>query len=573
MDKTFAELNTLLSGHLMPKPLLIAERFRFWDKMQEQGETIPEYAAELRRLSNTCEFPTNFFDEALRDKFVHGMSHSPTQKALLTKDNSLTFQKALDTAIAIELAEGDSRTLRGAASNNDGHSVNRVQFSKNRNQKGNFSNRNKPQQAARPEKKCYRCGKGTHNPNVCKYKQYKCNKCGVKGHLAAVCRNTQAQSGAQNQVQQPSANYHVNVQEVDVNETSQGVQNAEQDDPIGLYSVNVHPNESKSVKPILLSVSVNQVPLEFELDTGAAYTIVPRHMYEEKLNHVNLQPSNLKFDTYSDGGHLPLLGEAMVDVEYDGQKHTLLVVVADIQSKTKPAVFGRNWLSVIKLNWESLFRIMHTSELDKVLDKHPSVFKPGVGEMTIKAKLYVKPGAKPRFNKARPVPYALREQLETEYKRLQDAGILIPVAHAEWAAPVVPVVKTDKSIRVCGDFKVSINESLIVDKYPLPNPQDLFAALSGGKFFTKLDLTQAYQQMSLSEESRKYVTINTHMGLFKYTRLPYGVASAPSIFQSAMEQILQGIDGVLCYLDDILITGATEHDHLQRLDLVLQRLY
>ena len=87
-----------------------------------------------------------------------------------------------------------------------------------------------------------------------------------------------------------------------------------------------------------------------------------------------------------------------------------------------------------------------------------------------------------------------------------------------------------------------------IDKYPLPNPQDLFAVLAGGKIFTKLDLSHAYQQMPLNdEESQKYVTINTHMGLFRYTRLPYGIASAPSMFQAQMEQVLQGIPGVLVF--------------------------
>lgn len=86
-DKTYEELVTLLSGHFMPKPLIIAERFKFWTRMQGQNENVTSYAAELRRLSNTCEFPQVFLDEALRDKFVHGISHMPTQKNFLTKDN------------------------------------------------------------------------------------------------------------------------------------------------------------------------------------------------------------------------------------------------------------------------------------------------------------------------------------------------------------------------------------------------------------------------------------------------------------------------------------------------------
>ena len=96
--------------------------------------------------------------------------------------------------------------------------------------------------------------------------------------------------------------------------------------------------------------------------------------------------------------------------------------------------------------------------------------------------------------------------------------------------------------------------------------------LTGGKIFTKLDLTAAYQQMLLDKESSKLVVINTHQGLYRYTRLPFGVASAPAVFQRAMDSILQGIPHVICYIDDILITGATVAEHDSNLDEVLRRL-
>ena len=111
-----------------------------------------------------------------------------------------------------------------------------------------------------------------------------------------------------------------------------------------------------------------------------------------------------------------------------------------------------------------------------------------------------------------------------------------------------------------------------MEQYPLPKPQDLFATLSRGEKFTKLDLQQAYLQLQLEEESRKYVTINTHRDLFEYTRLPFGVASAPALFQRIMDSILQGIPSVKCYIDDILITGANDEEHLKNLEQVLQRL-
>ena len=127
-------------------------------------------------------------------------------------------------------------------------------------------------------------------------------------------------------------------------------------------------------------------------------------------------------------------------------------------------------------------------------------------------------------------------------------------------------------MRLCGDFRLTVNPVSKLNRYPIPKVEDLFATLEGGTKFTKLDLSQAYQQLKLDAESKKYVVINTHKGLFRYTRLPYGVSSAPGIFQKAMESLLQGIPKVTVYLDDILVTGTSEEEHLQSLEEVLRRL-
>ena len=191
---------------------------------------------------------------------------------------------------------------------------------------------------------------------------------------------------------------------------------------------------------------------------------------------------------------------------------------------------------------------------------------------TFEASLSVKPECKPRFHKARPVPFALKPAIERELDRLEEAGIIQKVAHSLWAAPVVPVPKGDGQIRLCGDYKVTINPELEIDQYPLPKPEELFARLAGGKRFTKIDLTHAYQQMILEESSRKFVTLNTHRGLYQLTRLPFGVASAPALFQRVMDTVLQGIDKTICYIDDILVTGSTVEEHLQNLESVFKRL-
>ena len=139
---------------------------------------------------------------------------------------------------------------------------------------------------------------------------------------------------------------------------------------------------------------------------------------------------------------------------------------------------------------------------------------------------------------------------------------------SDWAAPIVPVLKQDGSVRICGDYRVTVNMAARTESYPLPRIDDLFASLNGGKTFTTLDLAHAYQQILLDEESRKLVVINTHKGLFRYNRLPFGVASAPAIFQRTIEGILRGIPHVCVYLDDILVTGNTDDEHLHTLEEV-----
>ena len=141
-----------------------------------------------------------------------------------------------------------------------------------------------------------------------------------------------------------------------------------------------------------------------------------------------------------------------------------------------------------------------------------------------------------------------------------------------WATPVVPIPKPDGTVRLCGDFKITVNPALYIDQHPIPKAEDLFTTLAGGKKFSKLDLSQAYQQMLLHPDDQKYTTINTHLGLYQYTRLPFGIASAPAVFQQAMEKILHGIPKVICYLDDVLITAQNDEEHLKTLKTVSCRL-
>ena len=210
--------------------------------------------------------------------------------------------------------------------------------------------------------------------------------------------------------------------------------------------------------------------------------------------------------------------------------------------------------------------------LHTTLQSYPNVFKSVQGTIKgITAKLEMKNDAQPKFCRARPVPYALQEAIEEEYHPLESGGIMEKVEFSEWATPMVHVPKADGTTRSCGDYAVTVNPQLNVPRYPIPLPEDVFVKSRGGQRFTKLDLKSAYQQLPLDPDSQHFITINTHRGLYRYKRLPFGIASPPAIFQRTMEIILQGLENVACIQDDNLITGKDDC-HIKTLNMVLKRL-
>lgn len=187
----------------------------------------------------------------------------------------------------------------------------------------------------------------------------------------------------------------------------------------------------------------------------------------------------------------------------------------------------------------------------------------------IQARIKIRDNASPKFHQARPIPYTIKNKVELELDRLVESDIIAKVEHSEWGTPIVPIPIEHGSVRICGDFKVTINPVLEVDTYPLPKIPDIFASLAGGQHFSKLDLRNAYLQMEVRPEYREYLTINTYRGLFRYKRLAFGIASA--IWQRTMEQVIQCLEGVQCLRDDMIIKGRTE-EHIRNIEIVLQRL-
>lgn len=130
--------------------------------------------------------------------------------------------------------------------------------------------------------------------------------------------------------------------------------------------------------------------------------------------------------------------------------------------------------------------------------------------------------------------------------------------HGKYAAPIVVVLKSDQTLRISGDYNGTENSAVEEEPYTLRTAEDVFDTLAGGNYFTKLDLSHTYQQLELEDGSKQYLVVNTHKVLNAYNHLAYGVSSAPALLQSVMDQILPGLENVVCFLPAILFTAETK---------------
>lgn len=542
-DLSFQDIVKLVQDHHNPKPSVIVQRFKFHTHSRKQGVSVPAFVAELRALSEHCEFG-DVLNDMLRDRLVCGINDDSIQRRLLS-EAKLTYKKALEIAQAMETAANNSKDIQQASGAAQSDAVHHVA----KERKG------KQQKSV----ECYRCG-GPHFASDCGLKDSVCHNCQKRGHIAKVCRGKNKQKKEWGE-KPGKATHHLQEEE------------EPQEEECSFNMFNVHAISQPRADPIYATLKVNGADLKMEVDTGASVSVLSENAYHQLWKATKapaLKKSAIKLRTYT-GECIPIIGAIEVDIDYEGQKAATKLLVVQGEG---PSLLGRDILQKIRLQWGNIWgEVKHMTAVQDIMAKYSDVFKDELGTLRgTTVKLSVDPKAQPRFYKPRPVPYAMRAKVEAELERLQQAGVIEPVEFSNWAAPIVPVVKEDGGVRICGDYKLTINQASQLDTYPLPRVEDLFATLAGGQTFTKLDMSHAYQQLMLDEESKQYVTINTHKGLFKYNRLAFGVASSPGIFQRTMDNLLRNLPHVAVYLDDILVTGSTEEEHLRNLDQVLRRL-
>ncbi|XP_052751504.1 uncharacterized protein K02A2.6-like [Galleria mellonella] len=514
-NKTYEQLVEILKNHIAPEPGEVAQQHKFCLRIQNENESIANYVAGLKEIGGKCNFICNScksttFDTHLRVQFIRGLRSSEIKERLLQESSQTSFDEIMRIAMAIET----SKSKKGS---------------------------------------CYRCGKSNHKANKCylKNKLY-CKKCNRKGHIQSVCFKSQKQITTIEDEEYSSQDEIYEIHKIE---------NSEKDEKFKI-TLQLHSKERHT----------------WELDTGAAVTTCSTEYYNKYFSDLKLVNSKIKLRTYT-GEIINPIGICNIKIQYKNKKITGRLFV--LNRKVDPVV-GREWLrklgvrleiNKIEIGENDITEEQYKKNLEKLIDQYREIFSEEIGEIrNYTVKFSLKENVTPIFIKARPVPFALKEKVENEIDRLEKAGILEKVTYSQWGTPVVPVVKQNGSVRLCADYRATLNKNLLDDKYPIPRVEEVFSKLSGGRYFCTLDINQAYLHMKTDPATAEMQAISTCKGTFKVNRLMFGVKVAPNQWQRYMDQTLQGLPGTACFFDDIAIQGQTYIELLKRIQTIFQKL-
>ena len=275
-EKTYAALASELKKHFKPKRLAVAERFHFNTVQQQQGQTIAEFVAQLKKLSTYCEYTGDQLKESLRDRFICGLCSESIQRKLLAKTYS--FERAVEIATTEEAAAKDIREM----SQNASPQINMNQIPPPR--CGAYRGRQRTPNQSQLRQYCDRCGLKNHTRDKCWHKDKECCNCGKIGHLKSQCQSRK-ETGHNNPNR---TNYVQEKESVDVPELDAAV-----------FRVTKNSSKAEGNKPIIVPVIIEGVLLEIELDTGAAVSMVSYVDYLKYFCHIPLSVTTKQLHGYS----------------------------------------------------------------------------------------------------------------------------------------------------------------------------------------------------------------------------------------------------------------------------------
>ncbi|XP_070597955.1 uncharacterized protein [Erythrolamprus reginae] len=471
------ELMDKLKKHYAPTPSFISCHFHFRRRIQAEGESITQYVAALRDAARDCDF--EILERSLLEQLVCGVRDLQLQLRLLAH-SKLTLAIAIDDACAAETSFHSSANIQCciletvksppqlsihattcSSTDNTNHSetVARLRTTTNRRHTPTHGTNQRATPTPQPSyPPCPSCG-DQHPRSSCQFRTATCYSCGRAGHLARVCRSTPNQPANR---AAPPRNTHQRLPERrgDCFATKPDRELFDGEEEVFLAA-------GGGTKKISLVVTIEGSPLEMEVDTGSARSLVSWDTFSHLVadpSQAKLGPMSVKLRDYQ-GNLISTKGEGNFYVKKGAYSGILpLIIVA----KPLPSLLGRDWFTKLGLSVSGIHSVT-PDVYSCIFDEFSDVFSNTLGcYVGTPISLNLDPKVAPIRLKPRRVPFALRKKVDAELDKLIQQGVLEATDYSKWETPLVIPVKPNGSLRLCGDYKVTLNHALSSNPYPVP---------------------------------------------------------------------------------------------------------
>ena len=524
-----------------PRKNVVFERYQFWQITQKDSETVDQFVTRLKNKVKSCEYTA--VDDMVRDKFVFSTRDLSVKERLLREDK-LTLEKAISMARASEALKEQVKAMGTKEKNDENPSVNEIRAGGTTGgdkQKQNPSRRPRPG-AGSKKVKCTFCG-SLHSWGSCPAFGKTCDYCQKKGHFSSVCRKRMRDFGGKT------------VHAVAESEGS--------DNEADLLAFSV---ESSSKYPSQddwhVSLKIADTNVNFKIDSGADCNVISQSLFDRiPVENKQSRQCKAKLKVY-DGRRINPRGKVSLACEYKG-KFTVMDFI--LVEQDLPSILGLK--SCLDLG---LIKRIYSLEEESLETEYADVFE-GLGEIKgVQHEIQIDPNATPVVHPPRRDPVALREPLKEELNRMENLGVIKKCTEpTAWVHSLV-VAKKKNKLRVCMDPS-DLNRAVMREHFPMQTVEDVISRMPNAKVFSVLDANHGFWQVKLAKDSSKLATFNTPFGRYSYTRLPFGIASAPEVFQNVMSHLFQDIEGVEVIVDDLVVWGEDVEQHDARLRQVLDR--
>ena len=545
--------------HVKPKSNKIYSRYKFLSRVQKESDTFEEYLTDLKLLVKDCDYREP--DGMIRDAIVFGTKDHKVREKCINEGSELTLEKAINYARTHELSKaqlkcmahaGEDKSVNGVSLKHK-QTVSRgrtVNFSKgpsqNHSSKGPSQNHRKRAQSQKP---CGNCG-GIHEPRKCPAFGKTCNNCMKRNHFASVCMSSAA---AKPQKLKPRK---LNTVDVDTDSESDNE----------LYVATIETVNSLAFDEWSETIHVNNVPVKFQLDTGAKCNVISLSTLTAVCPEAKIHKQEVPLRSYS--GHLiKPIGVTSITCRYRDQdfKVNFYIVKSEVQ-----AVLGAKTCQEMRMI-QRIHSLTPSDPLpEDIVKSYRHLFK-GLGCLPGMHTIQVDKTISPVVHPPRKIPIAIKDKVKAELDRMTEMGVVVKQEEpTDWVNSMVTVIKPNGKIRICIDPR-DLNKAILREHYPLKTVEEVISQMPTAKVFSKLDATSGFWQLRLDENSSKLCTFNTPFGRYRFTRLPFGIKSAPEVFQKVISQMVSDIDGAEAIIDDILVWGSNQEEHDARLKKVLER--